>query len=104
MPSAALKRRALRIIFALSMAGFVAGVLPARAEAAYIGWFDYARNNSNINGTLTWKYTVNDNPPVYSVSWRAGSGSYPSDRKQTGSQSGGWLPSGWYSIRGHWND
>ena len=104
VPSAALKRRVLYIVFALCVAGFVAGVLPARAEAAYIGWFDYARNNSNINGTLTWKYTVNDNPPVYAVSWRAGSGSYPNDRKQTASQSGGWLPSGWYSIRGHWNN
>lgn len=72
---------------------------PSVAHAAVpIGWFDYARNGSNDWGTLSWRYTWGDVPPVYGVSWRSGSGSYLDDRTY------GWLPSGWYSIRGHWNN
>ncbi len=102
----AVKRKALRPVLAMVIAGLVAGVLPATAVAVtYQGWFDYARNNSNTNGTLTWKYTIDYQPSVYSRSWRAGSGSALNDQKQiTGVRPGGWLPTGWYSIRGHWND
>lgn len=71
----------------------------AKAEASVYGWFDYARNGSNINGTLTWKYLYNDVPPIYTVSWRAGSGLQLNDKKDVG-----WLPSGYYSILGHWDN
>lgn len=45
------------------LVGLIAVVSPARAEAAYIGWFVYVRNGSNINGTLMWKWTRGDFPP-----------------------------------------
>ncbi len=81
------------------LAVLVAALCPSMAFGATpIGWFDYARNGTNTNGRLTWNYTWGDVPPVYSVYWRAGSGSYLDDRTN------GWLPSGWYSIRGHWNN
>lgn len=86
-------------VLACVVAALVAAASPASAQAAYIGWYDYDRNNSNTNGTLYFKWTVDDNPPVYSHSWRGGSGIYADDRKN-----GGWAPSGWYSIRGHWNN
>src|SRR5665647_970090 len=45
------------------LVGLIAVVSPARAEAAYIGWFVYVRNGSNDNGTLMWKWTIDDFPP-----------------------------------------
>jgi len=89
-----LRRILLPVVLALLV------LAPGIAHAATpIGWFDYAHHGTNVWGTLTWKYTWDDVPPVYSAaSWRAGSGSYPDDRTN------GRLPDGWYSIRGHWNN
>lgn len=74
-------------------------VWTAKAEASVYGWFDYARNGTNIYGTLTWKYLYNDVPPIYTVSWRAGSGQQLNDKKDVG-----WLPSGYYSILWHYDN
>lgn len=86
-------------LIALFVCGISLGLVPSKAHAAYIGWFDYGRNGTNTNGTLSWQFTLNDNPPVHTVSWRAGSGKELNDHLNVG-----WLPSGWYSVRGHWND
>jgi hypothetical protein len=72
---------------------------PSNAYAAYIGWYEYSSNGTNTNGNLSWNYTLGDMPPVRTISWRAGSGQRHDD-----GPNGGWIPSGWYSIRGHWNN
>jgi len=84
---------------ALVLLGMAVASSPATAQAAtYYGWFDYARNNSNTNGTLAWGYIVNDIPPVHATYWRAGSGLRMDDGTN------GWLPAGFYSVRGHWDN
>lgn len=88
-----------RVVCALILAGLVAAASPAAANATtYYGWFDYSRNNSNTNGLLAWGYVVNDAPPIHATYWRAGSGLRPDDGTN------GWLPAGFYSVRGHWNN
>lgn len=98
--SVSIVRRILpRIIVALSLMGVAVVSSPASAAAAsYYGWFDYARNNSNVNGLLAWGYIVDDVPPIHATYWRAGSGSFPGDGTN------GWLPAGFYSVRGHWDN
>jgi hypothetical protein len=84
-------RRALLIIILAAM-----GIPPA-AEAAN-GWWTFHRE-SNINSTLTRKWTYPPSPTEYSKSWRAGSGTTMNECRR----GEGWLPAGWYSQWGHWN-
>lgn len=100
MRTRAIKRTSSRVLVSLMLA--LVSVMSTSAVAnatTYYGWFDYSRNSSNVNGCLGWGYIVNDVPPVRAVHWRAGSGCYLDDRKN-----GGWLPAGFYLIRGHWNN
>jgi hypothetical protein len=98
--SASIVRRILpRIVCVLALVLLAAASSPATASATtYYGWFDYARNGSNTNGLLAWGYVVNDMPPIHATYWRAGSGLRPDDG------TGGWLPAGFYSVRGHWDN
>lgn len=96
MATAACAKVALLLLLLLG-AGLLVAAIPGSAHAATDGWFDYDRNGTNDDGRLYWKWFVNG-PPIYSVDWRAGSGKYLDDRTN------GWLPSGWYSIKGHWNN
>jgi hypothetical protein len=98
MSAGGFNRTCIKLTMALVLVGLIGLLSSAKAEAAYIGWFDYDRNGTNTNGTLTWKWTIDDFPPVYSVSWRGGSGSNYDDHTN------GFLPSGWYSVKGHWNN
>jgi hypothetical protein len=98
--STSIVRRILpRIVCVLFMVCLAAAATPATANATtYYGWFDYSRNGSNTNGLLAWGYIVNDVPPIHATYWRAGSGLRPDDGTN------GWLPAGFYSVRGHWDN
>jgi hypothetical protein len=72
--------------------------LPAVAEAAN-GWWTFHRE-TNLNSTLRWKWTYPPNPTEYSKRWRAGSGTTTNECRR----GEGWLPAGWYSQWGHWNE
>jgi hypothetical protein len=63
------------------------------------GWWTFDRQ-TNLNSTLTWKWTYPPSPAQYSRSWRAGSGTSPNECRRAE----GWLPAGWYSQWGHWNN
>jgi hypothetical protein len=81
----------------LVAAGVAALVVTAPAAASYT-YFDFARQ-SNAASTLTmvWQQV----PGKFStVSWRAGSGT-STDACWIGH---GWLPTGWYDLRGHWDN
>jgi hypothetical protein len=69
----------------------------APASAAN-GWWTFDRT-TNLNSTLSWKWTYPPSPAEYSRSWRGGSGT-TMDECQIGR---GWLPAGWYAQKGHWN-
>lgn len=84
-------RRAFLIIILAAMA------IPPAAGTAN-GWWTFQRE-SNLNSTLTWKWTYPPNPSEYSKSWRAGSGTTMNECRR----GEGWLPAGWYSQWGHWN-
>lgn len=60
---------------------------------------------TNINSTLRWWYTDDYGRCIRNVEWRAGSGmnTNPCDN-QDGGDGHGWLPNGWYDLRGHWNN
>jgi hypothetical protein len=45
---------------------------------------------------------VYDCVPQYSVTWRAGSGDGTEAGRNECSPNRGWLPAGWYAVRGHW--
>jgi hypothetical protein len=82
-------------VVALVAALFLIAVAPA---SAVNGWWKF-RRETNINSTLFWIYTYPPNPTQYSFSWRAGSGT-STDACEVGK---GWLPTGWYTLKGHWN-
>lgn len=95
-----IKRSTSRILVSLILCfAFLVSSSGVAHATTYYGWFDYNRNRSNIYGCLVWAYIVNDIPPANVAAWRAGSGCYLDDRKN-----GGWLPSGFYLIRGHWDN
>ena len=83
----------------MRIALLVALVLSTAAPAsAANGWWTFNRN-TNLNSTLTWKWTYPPSPADYSRSWRAGSGT-TMDECEIGR---GWLPAGWYAQKGHWD-
>ena len=71
----------------------------AQSATAANGWWTFDRN-TNLNSTLSWKWTYPPSSAQYTRSWRAGSGS-TTDECEVGR---GWLPAGWYSQWGHWNN
>ena len=71
------------------------GAAPAHAAN---GWWTFDRN-TNLSSTLTWKWTYPPSPTQYTHSWRAGSG-VTTDECEVAR---GWLPSGWYAQKGHWD-
>jgi hypothetical protein len=70
----------------------------ADAVQAANGWWTFNRN-TNLSSTLSWKWTFPPSPTQYARSWRAGSG-VTTDECEV---SRGWLPSGWYAQKGHWD-
>lgn len=85
-------RRAFLICLVLALC------VPAAAAGAN-GWWTFHRQ-TNLDSTLRWKWTHPPNPTEYSASWRAGSGTSTNECRRAE----GWLPAGWYSQWGHWND
>ena len=71
--------------------------IAAPASAAN-GWWTFDRD-TNLDSTLTWKWTYPPSPAQYSRSWRGGSGT-TMDECEIGR---GWLPAGWYAQKGHWD-
>jgi hypothetical protein len=82
---------------ALLITILVAVYIPPAADTAN-GWWTFQRE-SNLNSTLTWKWTYPPSPTEYSKSLRAGSGTTMNECRR----GEGWLPAGWYSQWGHWN-
>ncbi|HEX5467745.1 MAG TPA: hypothetical protein VFW80_01710 [Gaiellaceae bacterium] len=80
------------------VAALVLAWTSAPAQAA-TGWWTFNRN-TNLDSRLSWKWTYPPSPTEYTRSWRAGSGT-SKDECELGN---GWLPAGWYSLRGHWKD
>lgn len=70
---------------------------PTAASAAN-GWWTFHRQ-TNLDSTLTWKWTYPPSPTEYTKRWRAGSGTSQDEC----ARAAGWLPAGWYSLLGHWN-
>lgn len=81
------------------VAFLVASLCTPAATGAADGWWTFERE-TNLNSTLTWKWTYPPNPSQHSKSWRAGSGTTTNECRR----GEGWLPAGWYSQWGHWND
>jgi hypothetical protein len=77
----------------------VALLASTTSASAANGWWTFERQ-TNLNSTLTWKWTYPPSPAQYSRSWRAGSGTSPNECRRAE----GWLPAGWYSQWGHWNN
>jgi len=82
----------------LALAAAAALLACARSAAAANGWWTFDRN-TNLNSTLTWKWTYPPSSAQYSHSWRAGAGSSTDECRRAE----GWLPAGWYTQWGHWN-
>ncbi|HEY7002929.1 MAG TPA: hypothetical protein VH281_01505 [Gaiellaceae bacterium] len=80
------------------VAALVLAWAAAPAPAAN-GWWTFNRN-SNLDSTLSWKWTYPPSPTEYAHHWRAGSGTTKNEC-QVGD---GWLPAGWYSLKGHWTN
>jgi hypothetical protein len=74
-------------------------LLASTPASAANGWWTFERR-SNLDSTLTWKWTYPPSPAQYSRSWRAGSGTSTNECRRAE----GWLPAGWYSQWGHWNN
>jgi hypothetical protein len=74
-------------------------LLTSGPASAANGWWTFERQ-SNLDSTLTWKWTYPPSPAQYSRSWRAGSGTSTNECRRAE----GWLPAGWYSQWGHWNN
>jgi hypothetical protein len=79
------------------LAALVLGWTAAPVAAAN-GWWTFDRN-TNLNSTLTWKWTYPPSPTQYSRSWRGGSGTTTDECEVAR----GWLPAGWYAQKGHWD-
>jgi hypothetical protein len=83
---------------AAALAAVVAALACVGPAQAANGWWTFDRM-TNINSTLTWKWTYPPSATQYTRSWRAGSGTSPYECRRAE----GWLPAGWYSQWGHWN-
>ena len=78
-----------------ALAAIAIGVAPASAH----GHFEFHRT-SNLDSSLVWVYYPSANPTAhYSPAWRAGSG----DSTNCSYIGHGWLPLGWYDVKGHWD-
>ena len=76
-----------------------AAITIAVAPASGHGHFEFHRT-SNLNSSLVWVYYPSPNPTAYySPTWRAGSG----DSTNCSYIGHGWLPTGWYDVKGHWD-
>lgn len=86
-------RRILASVFALMV---LIGVQAQPASA----WWDLHRagNPFALNGGLQWLWFDGS---YHSAAWRAGSGNGNTNECATGA---GWLPTGSYGVRGHWDD
>jgi hypothetical protein len=82
----------------VALAALVAALAWAGSARAANGWWAFERV-TNIDSTLSWKWTYPPSPAEYSRTWRAGSGISPYECRPAE----GWLPAGWYSQWGHWN-
>jgi hypothetical protein len=83
---------------ALVVTAFLAASLAAPATAAD-GWWTFDRN-TNLSSVLSWRWTNPPDTTEHIRTWRAGSGTTTNECEK----GKGWLPAGWYSLRGHWND
>jgi hypothetical protein len=81
-----------------ALASGVALLVCGGTASAADGWWTFDRD-TNIDSTLTRKWTYPPSPTQYSHSWRAGSGTSQNECMR----GSGWLPGGWYSQWGHWN-
>jgi hypothetical protein len=82
----------------VAVAAVVAALACAESGVAANGWWTFKRQ-TNVDSTLSWKWTYPPSAAEYSRRWRAGSGSSPYECRPAE----GWLPAGWYSHWGHWN-
>jgi hypothetical protein len=82
----------------VALAATTTALLACGSVTAANGWWTFDRN-TNLNSTLTWKWTYPPSPTQYSHGWRAGSGSSTNECRR----GEGWLPAGWYAQWGHWN-
>jgi hypothetical protein len=82
----------------VALAALVTALTCAGSAQAANGWWAFERV-TNIDSTLSWKWTYPPSAAEYSRSWRAGSGTSSYECRPAE----GWLPAGWYSQWGHWN-
>jgi hypothetical protein len=82
----------------VALAALLAALACAGSARAANGWWAFERV-TNIDSTLSWKWTYPPSPAESSRSWRAGSGTSRYECRPAE----GWLPAGWYSQWGHWN-
>jgi hypothetical protein len=83
---------------ALALAACVALLGCVGSARAANGWWTFERG-TNLYSRLTWKWTYPPSATQYARSWRAGSGTSQNECRRAE----GWLPAGWYSQWGHWN-
>ena len=92
-------REVMTRIAVLLAAVAVAAATALPAGATSPSYFDFARK-TNLSSVLTFYW---ESLPGHesSLTWRAGSGSGSTDECATGR---GWLPAGWYDLKGHWDN
>src|SRR4029453_14176670 len=78
---------AMRVV---ALAALLAALACAGSARAANGWWAFERV-TNIDSTLSWKWTYPPSPAGHSRSWRAGSGTSPYECRPAE----GWLPAGW---------
>jgi hypothetical protein len=86
------------VIRRVALLCLVVALCGAPSAGAVNGWWTFNRD-TNLDSTLTWKWTYPPSPAEYTHSWRAGSGTSTDECVRAA----GWLPAGWYSLLGHWN-
>jgi hypothetical protein len=85
--------------FSFLIGAAIAAITIAAAPASAHGHFEFHRT-SNLSSSFVWVYYPAANPTAhYSPTWRAGSG----DSTNCMYIGHGWLPLGWYDIRGLWD-
>jgi hypothetical protein len=88
-----------QILVVVAVLAFFAAFAAAHAGATSPAYFDFARK-TNLNSVLTFHW---ESLPGHesTLSWRAGSGNGGYGECVVGR---GWLPGGWYDLRGHWDN
>ncbi len=89
------------LLGAFVLAAMVLQVMVAQGASATHAYYEFVKDTIT-NSTLKWNDTGPNENVILTKSWRAGSGvnQDPCDKSTEQSPPGGWLPNGWYDLKG----